>query len=70
MHIQLDGDMDRIMTAQVIRTQFDIPSLFLSAFIGEETEARAILTKPEGHLPKPFSEYELGAAIAEALGAN
>ena len=70
MHIQLDGDMDRIMTAHVIRTKFDIPSLSLSAFIGEETEARAILTKPAGHLPKPFFEYELGAAIAEALGAN
>lgn len=70
MDIQLDGPMDGIAAAQAIRTQFDIPSLFLSAFTGDISKARAIQTQPAGYLAKPFTELELQAAVALALQAN
>jgi CheY-like chemotaxis protein len=59
--------MDGIMAAQEIRTQFEIPCVFLSAFTGEESQALAKLTNPAGYLAKPFSEHELRTVMAAAL---
>ena len=70
MDIQLDGPMDGITAAQAIRAQFDIPSLFLSAFTGDASKARAIQTQPAGYLAKPFTEFELQTALALALEVN
>jgi CheY-like chemotaxis protein len=67
MDIHLGSQMDGITAAQEIRTRSDIGCVFLSAFTGEESEARARLTNPVGYLPKPFTEYELRTVIATAL---
>jgi CheY-like chemotaxis protein len=67
MDIHLGTQMDGIAAAQEIRTQFDIPSVFLSAFSEEESKARAELTNPAGYLSKPFTDYELRAVIMAAL---
>ena len=67
MDVHLGSAMDGIDAAQTIRTQFDIPSVFLSAFSGDANRARAQLAKPAGYLAKPFEEYELREVIEAAF---
>ena len=59
--------MDGIAAAQEIRTQSGIPCVFLSAFTGEEIQARAKLTDPAGYMAKPFTEYELRTVMVAVL---
>ncbi len=40
MDIALDGGMDGISTAQEIRSQYDIPIVYLTAYADEETLSR------------------------------
>ena len=67
MDVHLGSAMDGIEAAQAIRTQFDIPAVFLSAFSGDANRARAQLAKPAGYLAKPFEDYELREVIAAAF---
>ncbi len=67
MDIQLSGPMDGIMAAQIIRTRFGLPVVFLTAYATDETLARAKLTEPFGYLLKPFSVHELRIALEMAL---
>jgi CheY-like chemotaxis protein len=67
MDVHLRSAMDGIDAAQAIRTQFDIPSVFLSAFSGKADSARAQLAKPAGYLAKPFEDYELREIIEAAF---
>ena len=67
MDVHLGGTMDGIDAALAIRTQFDIATVFLSAFSGEANSARAQLAKPAGYLAKPFEEYELREVIEVAF---
>ena len=67
MDVHLGNAMDGIDAAQAIRTQFDIPTLFLSAFSGDANSARAQLAKPAGFLGKPFEEYELREIMESAF---
>lgn len=67
MDVHLGSGMDGIEAAQTIRTQFDIPTVFLSAFSGVANMARAQLAKPAGYLTKPFEDYELREVIEAAF---
>jgi signal transduction histidine kinase len=67
MDIQLSGDMDGIAAAQIIRTQFAVPVVFLTAFAADDILERAKLTEPFGYVLKPFSERELSTVLAMAL---
>ncbi len=67
MDVHLGSAMDGIDAAQVVRTQFDIPTIFLSAFSEDANSARAQLAKPAGYLSKPFEEYELREVIEAAF---
>ena len=67
MDIQLAGHMDGIEAAQVIRTQFGLPVVFLTAFAADDTLERAKLTEPYGYILKPFSERELRTVLTMAL---
>lgn len=67
MDVHLGSAMDGIEAAQAIRTQFDVPTVFLSAFSDDATSARAQLAKPAGYLSKPFEEYELREVIEAAF---
>jgi len=67
MDIHLGTQMDGITAAQEIRTQSDIPCVFLSAFTAQETLVRAKRTKPAGYLAKPFTDYELKTLMATVL---
>lgn len=67
MDIHLAGELDGINAAQIIRTRFQIPVVFLTAYAAEEVLARAKLSEPYGYILKPFSERELYTVIEMAL---
>lgn len=67
MDIQLKGSLDGIATAEQIRTDFDIPVIYLTAFADEDTLQRAKATEPFGYIVKPFDEKDLHVTIEVAL---
>lgn len=67
MDIRLDGRMDGIDAAQLIRTQGQIPVVFLTAYADDETVRRASRAEPFGYLLKPFEDLHLRSVIAMAL---
>ncbi|MCX9085108.1 MAG: response regulator [Candidatus Methanoperedens sp.] len=67
MDIVIQGKMDGIETAEHIRTRFNIPVVYLTAYSDEKTLLRAKITKPSGYIIKPFKERELQVAIEIAL---
>jgi PAS domain S-box-containing protein len=67
MDIKLEGDMDGIEAAEQIRSRYDIPIVYLTAYADEEILQRAKITEPYGYIVKPFEERELQANIEIAL---
>lgn len=67
MDIVLKGKIDGIDAARVIRENYDIPVIYLTAYSDEKTLQRAKLTEPFGHILKPFDERELRTNIEIAL---
>ncbi len=67
MDIGLAGDMDGIACAQVIRSQFALPVVFLTAFAADDVLERAKLTEPFGYILKPFSQREVRTVVEMAL---
>jgi CheY-like chemotaxis protein len=67
MDIILKGPMDGVETAAQIRSELNIPIVYLTAHIEDMTLERAITTEPFGYLSKPFKDRELKAAIEIAL---
>ena len=67
MDIRLRGAIDGIEAAEEIRTRFNIPAVYLTAYADPATLGRARLTGALGYLIKPFGERELHAAVEVAL---
>lgn len=67
MDIRLSGDMDGITAAETIRSNFQIPVIYLTAYADEITLERAKLTEPFGYIIKPFQARDLQIAIEMAL---
>lgn len=67
MDIGLMGEMDGIEAATQIRTQFDLPVIFLTAFADQAAIERASQSQPYGYILKPFVEHELASAVEMAL---
>lgn len=67
MDIMMPGKMDGIAAAEEIRSRFDIPIIFLTAYADEETLGRAKAAGPHGYIVKPFQERELHITIDMAL---
>ena len=67
MDIRLAGNMDGIQAAARIRSEHDIPIVFLSAHSNEDTLQRATATEPFGYLVKPFKGAELRCALEVAI---
>lgn len=67
MDINLDSDLNGIETARRIKQKQDIPIIYLTAFVDDETIQKAIDTHPSNYLTKPFSPPELHAALKIAL---
>jgi len=67
MDIVLDGLEDGISTAAHLRSELNIPVVYMTAYTNEAIIQRAKLTEPLGYLPKPFDDSSLGVAIEMAL---
>jgi CheY-like chemotaxis protein len=67
MDIILEGQMNGIEAAGVIRSRLNIPIIYMTAHTDEETRKRAEVTKPSGYLSKPVMKRQLGPAIEKAL---
>ena len=67
MDIMLDGDMDGVETAKQIRTFFNIPIIYLTAYSDDKILRRAVVTEPYGYIIKPFKDNELRTVIEIAL---
>jgi PAS domain S-box-containing protein len=67
MDIVLRGGIDGIDAAKHIRSQFDIPIIYLTAHSDLGTIKRATYTEPFGYILKPFKIKEIQSAIEIAL---
>ena len=67
MDIMLDGELDGIQAAEIIRSRFSIPVIYLTAYADSATLERAKITEPFGYILKPFEERELHGHIEIAL---
>jgi CheY-like chemotaxis protein len=67
MDIILDGAMDGIEAAQVIRSHLSIPVIYLTAHADHATRERADATQPFGYLSKPIMKHVLHSIIEQAL---
>ena len=67
MDIMIDGPVDGIETAHLVRELYDVPIIFLTAYADESTFQRAKLSDPFGYILKPFQERELDLSIQTVL---
>ncbi|MCE8425025.1 MAG: response regulator [Candidatus Methanoperedens sp.] len=67
MDIMLKGDMDGVTAAGIIRSRFNIPVVYLTAYSDNKILERAKITEPFGYIIKPFNERELAVNIEIAL---
>ncbi|GAA5037793.1 hypothetical protein GCM10011506_36060 [Marivirga lumbricoides] len=67
MDIQLEGELDGIATAEKIIERYNIPIIYLSDHVDEETVKRAKKTYPANYLSKPFKISDLLRALELAF---
>ncbi len=63
MDVHLDGQLDGIETAKLMRAKSAVAIIYVTACADLETVARARETQPHGYLLKPFSEDELRLTV-------
>jgi two-component system response regulator len=66
MDVTLDGDMDGIEAARIIRDQYDVPIVFITGLDNPLTELRIAEMGGAELLCKPATTNELGAALHRA----
>ncbi|MBI3950019.1 MAG: sigma 54-interacting transcriptional regulator [Acidobacteria bacterium] len=67
MDIVLEGEMDGVEAAELIRSRFDIPVVYMTACADDATLERAKVTEPYGYILKPLKVRELQTTIEVAL---
>jgi PAS domain S-box-containing protein len=67
MDIVLKGQIDGIDAYNLIKENYNIPVIYLTAYSDEKTLNRAKTTSPYGYIIKPFEDRELKCAIEVAL---
>ena len=70
MDIMLNGRMDGLEAAQIIRNNFHIPVVYLTAHTDASTLERAKETGPFGYIVKPFEERDLHTTIEIAFARS
>lgn len=68
--IFLGSEMDGIEAAKLMRTEYNIPIIYLTACTDNDCFERALLTEPFGYLIKPFEPKELDTTIKTALNKH
>jgi two-component system, response regulator PdtaR len=69
MDIRLEGDLDGVETARLLREMSNTPVVYVTAYVDEPTRRRA-LAAGEGYLNKPADFDELRAALDAATGSG
>ncbi len=67
MDIELLGEMNGVEMARYLRTHFDIPIVYLTAYANDPLLHEVGSAEPYGYLVKPVQELELRATIELAL---
>ncbi len=67
MDINIKGGMDGIETAKKIKELYLIPFVYITSHSDGPTIERAMETKPDGFIIKPFDDNDLRVAIELAL---
>ena len=67
MDVTLDGDMDGIEAARIIRDQYKVPVVFITGLDNPLTELRIAEMGGAELLCKPATTNDLGAAIQRAV---
>jgi len=67
MDIMIPENLNGITVAEIVKSELDIPVIFLTAFSEEKIINRAKQAEPYGYILKPFQDRELKAAIEIAL---
>lgn len=67
MDIRIEGEIDGVETAKLLRDSLELPIIFLTAYADDSTLERAMVTEPFGYILKPFKELELKLAVEIAL---
>lgn len=65
--MMLTGDMDGIAVAEQMRARFNIPVVYLTAYVDQRLLQRAKIAEPFGYVLKPFAERRLHLNIEIAL---
>ena len=63
MDIVMPGKFDGIEASQIIKTELDIPVIFITAYADDNLINKATDVEPFGYIVKPFHEKEIKAAI-------
>ena len=67
MDIMLSGEMDGVEAASILKSNYDIPVVYITALTDKDTIGRAKITEPYGFLTKPFEDREIFTVIEMAL---
>jgi hypothetical protein len=67
MDIVMEGKLDGINAAEIIKKEMDIPIIFLTAYTDDEYIERAKNVEPFGYIVKPYSDNEVKANIEIAI---
>ena len=59
MDIMIPGTLDGIAVAEIVKSELDIPVVFLSAYSKKDIIERSKQAEPYGYIVKPFQDYEL-----------
>ncbi|MBI5664817.1 MAG: response regulator [Nitrospirae bacterium] len=70
MDIMLLGDMDGIEAANRIRSENDIPVMYLTSYADDVLLERAKITQPFGYMIKPIGDRELFSGIELTLSKH
>jgi len=70
MDIHLEGQMTGTEAAAILRSELDIPVVFLTAYAEENTLKAAEESAPYGYLLKPFELRELNATLRMAFSCR
>ena len=70
MDINIKGDLSGIQTAEIIKKEFGVPVIFLTAYSDDLTLTKAVIAEPFGYIIKPFKEIDLHTNIELAVYKN